>query len=401
MIRRLKLRNFKSILDADLELRSLNILIGPNGSGKSNLLNFFHLLREAADQRLNARINAMGGFSQMIFYDAYNVDTVNWELELDGQESPHYYTGSLRARGAGGYSVQREEIARDPYPNHDNRYKFLSVENGHVRILKSLPVGVSGNGHNGAEYEDEGAYDEASDQELAIAQIRNRSRYPILSTLRSELADWQIISGFGNDALKNMRGPQLFNVVEPMRLEPLAGNLISILHALANQSRYRAINDRLYEVLRAVFPDFEKLDLPVTAGGTGSLGYRSRTLDETVPALSMSDGQLRFLGLVVLLLLPDPPPLIAIDEPELGLHPDMMAILVELFREVTAQGKTQLLVATHAPGIVDAVAPADVIVVENTDGRSRFQRLDPSRLEQWLDRYTLGKLWTMGRLAIR
>lgn len=238
---------------------------------------------------------------------------------------------------------------------------------------------------------------EETDQELVISQIRDRHSYPSLYETSRLMADWGIYRGFGSDALKNMRDSQLFNTSEPLRLNPDGSNLVSILQQLGNEPRYRPIKARLYEVMEAVFPDFSELNTPITAGGRGALTYGSRYFDVGIPALSMSDGQLRFLGLVVLLLLPDPPALIAIDEPEIGLHPDMLSILVELLHE--AAEKTQILITTHSPCLVDSMKPSEVIVVEHPDGKTTFERLSPEALDPWIERYSLGRLWTMGRFG--
>ena len=112
---------------------------------------------------------------------------------------------------------------------------------------------------------------------------------------------------------------------------------MSVLQELANNAEYDATNDRLKDVMHAVFDDFKQLDTPLTAAGRGTLNYRSKYFpNKPIPALLMSDGQLRFLGLAVLLLLPDPPPLIAIDEPEIGMHPHMLVVFAELLN-ITAQ----------------------------------------------------------------
>jgi predicted ATPase len=184
-----------------------------------------------------------------------------------------------------------------------------------------------------------------------------------------------------------------------LRLDPSGNNLVSVLHQLANEPRYDAINERLINVFQIVFPDFLKFDIPISAGGTGSLSYRSRYLNKSVPALSMSDGQLRFLGLVTLLLLPNPPSLIAIDEPEIGLHPQMLDILVELLCE--ASERTQLIISTHSTRLLDFAQPEEVIVVDQNEGETTFERVDIEKLQVWLDRYKLGTLWTMGKLDVR
>ena len=116
------------------------------------------------------------------------------------------------------------------------------------------------------------------------------------------------------------------------------------------------------------------------------------------PARATSDGMLRFLALATLLLLPEPPSLIAIDEPEIGLHPRLIPRLAELLKD--ASQRTQIVVATHSPLLLnaEAIQPEDVVVVDLENGETQFKRLDSGDLKMWLERFTLGNLWTMGRL---
>jgi predicted ATPase len=387
MIRSLRLKNFKSIVDAKIELGKINVLIGRNAVGKSYLLSFFDLLREGAGGKLNPKINIMGGIHEVKHYHS-NLN-IEWEIFFqDIQNEPHvFYQGQLAQRGTTSYTVNLEELARPPYEGYQQPYKYLSVSDGHVRILKSPKSDKD---------ESQEAYDE-SDQELMIAQIRHRSRYPILAEIRQQIADWQIFHGFGDVALSNIRNPQFFNVVDPLRLEPTGANLVSILQKLQSEPEYQEVNKRLFQILEVVYPDFERLITPIVAGGIGSLSYQSKDFPrKSIPAISMSDGQLRFIGLAVLLLLPNPPALIAIDEPEIGLHPEMLPILAKLLHSAASQ--TQLIITTHSAQLVDQLQAEDVIVVEKDNGISQFRRLNMDSLRVWLERYTLGKLWTMGKL---
>ena len=119
----------------------------------------------------------------------------------------------------------------------------------------------------------------------------------------------------------------------------------------------------------------------------------------TIPASRLSDGTLRWLFLLTVLLHPDPPPLVCLEEPELGLHPDMIRPLVKLL--INASERMQLVVTTHSDALVDELsgAPNAVIVCEKHDGSSFFKRLDREQLAEWLKRYTLGQLWRTGEIG--
>ena len=115
-----------------------------------------------------------------------------------------------------------------------------------------------------------------------------------------------------------------------------------------------------------------------------------------IPAERLSDGTLRYLSLLTVLLDPDPPPLIGIEEPELGLHPDIVFEMAKLLFE--ASERTQLVVTTHSHTLVDALTdhPTSVVACGKHEGQTWFKRSDPEVLESWLEEYSLGRVWSMG-----
>lgn len=119
----------------------------------------------------------------------------------------------------------------------------------------------------------------------------------------------------------------------------------------------------------------------------------------SIPATRLSDGTLHFLCLLTILCDPAPPPLVCIEEPELGLHPDILPTLSELLRE--AASRTQLIVTTHSADLVDLFSdePDAVIVVENQQGVSTLNRLSREELAPWLEDYCLGQLWMSGEIG--
>ena len=134
-------------------------------------------------------------------------------------------------------------------------------------------------------------------------------------------------------------------------------------------------------------------------GGTVQIFLHEEGLQQPVPATRLSDGTLRFLCLLSVLCHPSPPPLICIEEPEIGLHPDILPMVAELL--VQASHNTQLIVTTHSDVLVDALSetPEAVVVCEKHDGSTTLKRLDEDALKPWLEKYRLGELWTRGDLG--
>ena len=128
--------------------------------------------------------------------------------------------------------------------------------------------------------------------------------------------------------------------------------------------------------------------------GEIKIGTAHRMLEtEIVKSLKRADGLLRFIALSTLLLQPpdELPPLVVIDEPELGLHPYAVQVLAALLRK--ASHHTQVLVATQSVTLVDQFEPADIVVVEREDGVSTLKRLNAEDLKGWMEEYSLGELW--------
>ena len=118
-----------------------------------------------------------------------------------------------------------------------------------------------------------------------------------------------------------------------------------------------------------------------------------------IPATRLSDGTIRFVALLATLLSPSPPPLVCIEEPELGLHPDAVALLADLLIE--ASDRMQLVVTTHSDVLVSALntQPEAVIACERPGAGTQLRRLEAEKLASWLDKYRLGDLWRMGELG--
>lgn len=163
-------------------------------------------------------------------------------------------------------------------------------------------------------------------------------------------------------------------------------------------SHFRGEHKRkLVAALQELFDGIVDVNCPVT-GGTVSLFLEERG-GRQIPATRLSDGTLRYLCLLAVLLHPEPPSLVAIEEPELGLHPDLLPTLSDLL--VQASERSQLIVTTHSDVLVDALTdkPESIVVCEKCAGQTSMGRLDKDELAKWLAEYSLGNLWTSGQLG--
>ena len=149
-------------------------------------------------------------------------------------------------------------------------------------------------------------------------------------------------------------------------------------------------------MLAKLYPEVQDFDVSIEGGTVQVFLHEGRF---SIPATRLSDGTLRYLCLLVLLCHPSPPPLMCIEEPELGLHPDALVGIGELLKE--ASTRTQLIVTTHSEVLVDSLSasPEDVIVCEKQDGETTMRRLEQPALAEWLKKYSLGQLWRRGEIG--
>jgi len=179
------------------------------------------------------------------------------------------------------------------------------------------------------------------------------------------------------------------------RLEENGYNLAQMLAYFRDY--HRPILERINELMKRFYEPFESLDVRLI--GTHLQPAINEKDGISVSAYRLSDGTLRWLALLTILLNPTPGPVTCIDEPELGLHPDAIHILADLL--VEASTRTQLIVTTHSDALLDAFTdtPEVVCVCEKVEGSTVIQRLDKGRLKTWLEDYSLGQLWAKGEIG--
>ncbi|MGB4977240.1 MAG: AAA family ATPase, partial [Anaerolineae bacterium] len=177
------------------------------------------------------------------------------------------------------------------------------------------------------------------------------------------------------------------------RLEEDFSNLGMFLNRLRLNPKAKS---SLLNALRDLYDGLTDFELSI-AGGTVQVFFIEDAF--TIPATRLSDGTLRYLCLLAILCDPEPPPLIAIEEPELGLHPDILPKIADLL--IAASARTQLVITTHSDMLVNALTehPETIVVCEKHAGQTVMQRLEAEQLAHWLQDYRLGELWMRGDLG--
>lgn len=382
LIQRLKVSGLLSFgpRGIDLPLTSLNVLIGPNGSGKSNLLEVLALLK-AAPANFPAPVKQMGGVREWLWKGQSDAKEAVVEAIVcypAGRQSLRH--GLAIADHGGRFEVVDEWIENEkPKPSYTSPYLYYAFKRGNP-VLSDAQEGDRLLRRDNVKVE-----------QSILSQVRDPERYPELTWLQEKYDQIYLYRNWSFGPGSALRREQS-TLDRADFLADGGGNLPLVLSHWGSQERAALLAE-----LNELYEGIEDYKLPIV-GGNVQLILIERGGRE-IPATRLSDGTLRYLCLLAILLHPDPPPLIAIEEPELGLHPDVIPQVAKLL--VAASARTQLVVTTHSDVLVDALSsyPDSVIVCEKHDGESQFRRLDADPLKEWLEKYTLGQLWSMGEIG--
>lgn len=356
-LKKLTIRGFKSIENLEgFALSSLNVLIGANGAGKSNFVDFFRLLRAMASESLQKHINEHGGADGFFFLGPKYTRRIFAHLEF----GENIYEFDLEPTASGALQVADERV----------QYTSGRGEGG---------LGSIGTGNRESQLK---------------ARKDDRAGFSagsgVVSYVHDAVSNWRVYHFHDTSGLAPMRRDQLVRDRQQLRTD--ASNLAAFLLNLREQfeGSYHLIRD----TVRLIAPFFDDFLLePYTQGGGEliQLEWRQKGSDFPFQPNHLSDGTIRFICLATALQQPQPPSTIVIDEPELGLHPYAINLLADLIQ--SASERTQIIVSTQSPTLLDHFGPDDVIVVDRRDGRSLFNRLDAEDLTKWLCDYTVGELW--------
>ncbi len=349
----LRLVGWKSIRDATIEIRRLNVLIGANGSGKSNLVSFFKLMNEMRGGRFQVEVGTMGGAESLLHFGAKRTQAIEAEFRFAIEEGENSY--SLNLIPVAGNSLLFAQEILDDMPSSILR---MQLETGHRESLLTQVIDSVG---------------------------------PSVKFIRRLLTRCRVFHFHDTSLLGPMRRDCLIDANR--FLYPDAANLPAMLYLY--RQRYPTAYRRIVAAVKAIAPFFEDFVLePLRLNPRNiALHWRAKGAEYEFGPHQLSDGTLRAIALCTLLLQPeeDLPELIVLDEPELGLHPSAMSVLADLVK--SAARHTQLLIATQSAALLDHFEVDDIITVDLRDGCSTFQRLDPAGLKEWLEEYMLSELW--------
>lgn len=355
MIEQVIIKNYKSIRDLILPLNKLNVLIGSNGAGKSNFISFFELTKAIYEQRLGSYTLAKGGIDNLLYRGRKVSSSMQGLLDFDNTNA--FFYEIKPAQSNKGYIEKTGDYFNTSHHSGKDYAKW------NLRL-----------------------WDNAVEESSLIQKPQWRAGY-----LRKYLNSFTVYHFHDTSASSPMRGD--CNINDNAYLRDNGSNLAAFLYSLMqnDEKTFRLIEG----VIRSIAPYFKGFELRPDANNKENirLEWEEKGTDMYLNGYSLSDGTLRFIALVTLLLQSNPPEIIIIDEPELGLHPAAINKLAELAK--SASHKSQVILSTQSTNLLNCFDVEDIIVVDRTGDQSIFRHLSSEKLEKWMDDYnmSISDLW--------
>ncbi|HBH29392.1 MAG TPA: recombinase RecF [Desulfofustis sp.] len=351
---KLTIRGFKSIRELEnFELKNLNVFVGANGAGKSNLISFFRMLQALIEGSLADYVRDSGGIGDLL----YNGRKATQEMKFETRFGVRGFRFTIKPGPGEGFALTDE--ARFYSPGRTGWWELGSSNNSSSLLVKE-------------------AKGTSSDSQYSR---------PVYDAINS----WKIYHFHDTSSTAAMRHAEIVEDNKALRFD--ASNIGPFLLRLRNEKK--AYYDEILNACRLVAPFFDDFLLDPQQLGPKtkvSLTWETKGSDYPMQPYHLSDGSIRFICLATALLQPNQPSTIIIDEPELGLHPEAIRILGELIED--AAKRTQIIVATQSPLLLDQFSIEDIVVVNRKEGQSSFERLKHSDFNEWLEVYSVGELWT-------
>jgi len=353
------IKGFKSIKSLEhFELNNLNVIIGANGAGKSNFISFFKLFSALIEGRVNRFVRDHGGANDLLFCGPKATS----KIEFAAHFGAYSYRFNLVATPGNDVAIEDEALK---YSDEQSPWTLLGDSgNGMPKLVSELKNGLAA---------------------TACAK-----------PLHDAFASWKVYHFHDTSSTAPMRGEEIVQDNKFLRWD--AANIGAFLLKLKHE--YQPAYQDIVNAIQLVAPFFDEFVLEPYRRGSKevvNLSWRQKGSDYPMQPYHFSDGSIRFICLATSLLQPNPPATMVIDEPELGLHPAAIAILAELIK--AASDRTQVVVATQSPELINYFSIDDIIVASRTEGASTFSRLRQADYQEWLEDYSVGELWNKNIIA--
>lgn len=355
IIKSITIKGWKSIRDLTIPLTKLNVLIGSNGVGKSNFIEVFAFIRAIYEQDLQGYILRKGGADRLLYFGKKTTQTIIVSLDFTYPDAP--------AEPINTYEV------------------VLGVAQDELYIKKTETTF----------YNQAGAYPNIQERNVRESSIQERL-YGQLFWINQYLQQYAIYHFHDTSDTSPIKGLQAVDDHRQLRSD--GGNVAAFLYHL--QQQHPRYFKRIQKTIQSIAPFFQRFRLQPHAANQQQIKLEWQekgNYEGYFDAYSLSDGTLRFICLVTLLLQPTPPEIIIIDEPELGLHPLAIEVLAELLQRLGEDDRTQVIISTQSTDLVNCMEPEHIMVADREQQQTVIKRLHEQELEAWLGTYSLGEIW--------
>jgi predicted ATPase len=354
---RVRIEGFRSIKSCDLELTSLNAIIGANGAGKSNLIAAFRFLNEILAERLQLYVGEKGGTDRLLHHGQKNTPALSMYFKMDRNA----YEFELKPAQGGGLFFDHED----------------TVFYGDRVAINKYTIG-------------------RGNEETKLA-VSVKNQHSVSQYVEARVKGWSLFHF--HDASDSAPPKQHCSIDDNYELRADGANLPAVLFLM--KEKYPTNYNRIVSHVQSVAPFFEDFDLKPSRLNESliKIEWKQKGSDAYFDGFSLSDGTLRFICLATLLLQPLAPKVILLDEPELGLHPAALDVLVDMLK--SASELHQIILATQSVHLLSRLSIDDIIVAEHDGSATNFKRPDKKELAEFLDEYSLGELWLKNLLGGR
>lgn len=381
-IESLELENYRQFKSARLvDLPAMAVVVGANGSGKSTLFDVFSFLQEALVQNVSHAVARRGGFRELVSRGEEGPIGITVKFRESGGRLVTY---ELKIANDGGKPVVEREVLKFRRGQTGKPWQFIDFSRGRgTAITNEAAYGQAGVGEERKEH----VLDDPS--VLAIKGLGQFKEFRVVAEFRSIIENWHVSDFHIRDARPSAEAGYAEH------LSTHGDNVAQVAQYL--YEHHRAQFDLVLKKMKQRVPGVEQVEARETEDGRLVLRFQDGSFKDPFIARYVSDGTIKMFAYLVLLHDPKPHPLLAIEEPENQLYPELLTELVEEFRDYARRGG-QVFVSTHSPEFLNATRLEEIYWLVKRGGFTTIKRASESELLANLTREgdLPGTLWRQG-----
>jgi predicted ATPase len=363
-IESIEIKNYRLFRHAVLgDLPRMSVVVGANGSGKSTLFDVFSFLKEALTQNVASAVARRGGYRELVSRGESGPIEILVKFRESGGRLATY---QLEVAEDGGRPVVHREVLKFRRGQSGQPWHFVDFSRGRGNaITNEAAYGQAGVEARRKEY----VLDDPS--VLAIKGLGQFKEFRVVAEFRGLIENWHI----SDLHIAEARSSTEAGYAE--HLSTHGDNVAQVAQYLYQNHRDRF--DRVLEVMSERVPGVSRVEAKPTEDGRLLLRFQDGSFKDPFIARYVSDGTIKMFAYLILLYDPQPHPLLAVEEPENQLYPELLAELVEEFRDYARRGG-QVFVSTHSPDFLNGARLEEIYWLVKSQGFTTVKRLSDSEL---------------------